>query len=168
MRDRDSFTPISPLASRLALERALHDIEAQGETIGSMAAQIAQTHDLTVKTATAVAELGVRFEALEGSFAKRAPMSPAAIKAWGAAAVLVLGALQTLVTTYRMSEAQAAAKQQAAEVTRQERLRSGELVNERAIARAVELQAERDRITWEGRLAAQKAELERQASMRRK
>jgi len=105
--------------------------------------------------------------------AKRPRMSPKAIKAWGTFAVLVLGAVQTLLTSIRMNEAAAQGRQQQAEVARQNVLDERLLSTQRAIEDASKAAAQRAaedvrRALREEQVAADAAANMRVAPARRK
>jgi hypothetical protein len=97
---------------------------------------------------------------------RRPRMSPAAIKAWGAAAVLVLGAAQTLLTSVRMNEAAAQGRAQQAEVARQKVLGEQLIATQRAIEDTSRATAQRTADEVRRAIREEQTEAERRAAMR--
>ncbi len=167
--DRDAFTPITALAARQALERTIGDVEAQGEQIGGLAAQVAQTHALSLKTAAAVAALGREQEVLTKKVCEvhADRLTPKRITAACGGIAIIVTAVATLVTAWGTASAKAEAREQSKVTTAQTYDARAAADRDRLVRDAVAAQAERDRELWSARVLAERVEAERRASMRK-
>ena len=98
--DRDSLTPLTALSARQALERTIRDVHALDGSVGSLAADMASTKQLSQATAEAVA-----------AYMRRPRMTPAEIRTWFAGTASILAILVGGLTQWRVAQAGAASRE---------------------------------------------------------
>jgi hypothetical protein len=141
--DIDSFTPLTALSARQALERTIRDQHALEGEVGTLALDVAQVKRISMSTAEAVAA-HLREEQ------SRPRMSPAAVKAWGLTIAGVMTAAVTGITQWRVAEAGAEARSGgaiAAQQTYDQRAKADrEQIAEMAATKAAKRAAEEARV----------------------
>jgi hypothetical protein len=159
MVDRDALTPLTALSARQALERTIRDMHALEGDVGTLAVDVAQTKQVAMATAEAVAA-HLRNEQ------DRPRMSPAAIKAWLGGTAGILAILVGGLTQWRVAQAGAESRRGAEVAASQAYARQAEqdrprLAEETSVVTALRVAEEVRRAIRE-----EQAEAERRASMR--
>lgn len=159
--DRDSFTPLTSLASRQALELTIRDVHAHDGQIGSMAKEVAETKALTLRMSEALAA-HLRDEQT------RPRMSSGQIKAWGGVLVTALTVLVGGVTQWRVEQAGAASRSSAEVTTAQEYERRAATDRQKTAELTASETARRTADEVRRAIREEQAEAERRAAMRKR
>lgn len=159
--DRDSFTPLTALASRQALERTIRDVHAHDQELGSMAADVAQTKAMALRMSEAL-EAHLREEQA------RPRMTSGQIKAWGGVLVTALTVLVGGVTQWRVEQAGAASRSSAEVTTAQEYERRAATDRQRTAELTASETARRTADEVRRAIREEQAEAERRAAMRKR
>jgi len=159
MVDRDALTPLTALSARQALERTIRDMHALEGDVGTLAVDVAQTKQVAMATAEAVAA-HLRNEQ------DRPRMSPAAVKAWLGGTAAILAILVGGLTQWRVAQAGAESRRGAEIAASQAFDRKAEIDRQKLAIETAELAAKRTGEEVRRAFREEQAEAERRASMR--